>query len=90
MIVPAKDYKSRDIYIPDARMWSWWMQRKITRFTVAADCSNSRNRVVFGTKEDKYTEYPEKYGFISRRAMFAPMRPSPTMPICIASLAPSS
>lgn len=63
------DYKGRDILTPDDRMWGWFQQRQISSFTVATDQANVSEVVVFGTKDDKYTHYPEKYGFMGRRSI---------------------
>jgi hypothetical protein len=74
----SKDYKGREILIPDRRMWGWYEQRRIKVLKIyfpeddegdEDDEEANSNRVVFGTKDDKYTHYPEKYGFMGRRAI---------------------
>ena len=51
-------------------MWNMYLQRKIDELTVLGDHdTNATRRVFFGTKADKYTEFIEKYGFMSRRAI---------------------
>jgi hypothetical protein len=65
------DYKGRPILAPNYRMWGWYTQRKVTRL-VLADNDNAlgySDRVVFGTSADNYTDYPEKWGFKSRRGV---------------------
>lgn len=63
------DYKGRAILTPDDQMWGWFQQRQISSFTVNRTQSNVSAIVVFGTKDDKYTHYPEKYSFMGRRAI---------------------
>jgi hypothetical protein len=65
----AIDYKGKKILTPDDQMWGWFQQRQIDSFTVVNDRSNVSEVVVFGTKDDKYTHYPEKYGFMGRRSI---------------------
>mgnify|MGYP001817738520 CR=1 FL=1 len=67
------DYKGRQILVPDDRMWGWFEQRKILMLKLEsaadADDQSEYQRVVFGTKDDEYTVFPEKYGFKGRRAI---------------------
>jgi hypothetical protein len=67
------DYKGRPILAPNYRMWGWYTQRKVTRLTL--DDTDAAlgygDRVVFGTSADNYTDFPEKWGFKSRRAVRA-------------------
>jgi hypothetical protein len=55
-------------------MWGWFQQRQIRVLKLNMGDGDDEVpavylRVVFGTKEDKYTHYPEKYGFKGRRAI---------------------
>jgi hypothetical protein len=68
----SQNYKGKEILIPNRRMWGWYEQRRIKVLKIyfaEADEAADYNRVVFGTKDDKYTHYPEKYGFMGRRAI---------------------
>jgi hypothetical protein len=69
----STDYKGKEILIPDQQMWGWYEQRSIKVLKIffpegGLGAANYR-RVVFGTDDDKYTHYPEKYGFMSRPAI---------------------
>jgi hypothetical protein len=69
----STNYKGKDILIPDQRMWGWYEQRRIKVLKIffpegGLGEANYR-RVAFGTADDKYTDYPEKYGFMARRAI---------------------
>ena len=70
---PLTDYKGRDILVPGREMWGWYSQRKVTQLTLDDndDALGYRNRVVFGTSSDNYTNYPEKWGFKSRKTVKA-------------------
>jgi hypothetical protein len=64
------DYKGRHILAPDDQMWGWFQQRKILLFKINANqADEDYDRVVFGTKDDQYTAFVEKYGFKGRRAI---------------------
>ena len=68
------NYKGKRIPIPDNRMWGWFEQRKIKVFKLNPNADNNEDfdgydRVVFGTKTDNYTAFPEKYGFMGRRSI---------------------
>jgi hypothetical protein len=72
----STDYKGKEILIPDQRMWGWYEQRKVLIFKIFFPQNDVQgrteadyDRVVFGTKDDKYTHYPEKYGFMGRRTI---------------------
>jgi hypothetical protein len=72
----STNYKGKEILIPDERMWGWYEQRKVTIFKIffpqnddQGRTEDNYDRVVFGTKDDKYTHDPEKYGFMGRRAI---------------------
>jgi hypothetical protein len=63
------DYKDKPIIIPrESTMWQWYKARAISRIDVTgANDPDLTRRVVFGTKNDRYAVYPEKYGFMNRR-----------------------
>ncbi len=71
-VYKIRDYREKDILVPDLRMWRWFEQRKISLMKLwfrPEDTINESNydRVVFGTKSDHYTHFPEKYGYLGRR-----------------------
>lgn len=64
------DYRGRPIPAPNDQMWELFRQRKVSKIVIQGENDpTATQRVVFGTKEDRYTEYPEKYGFLGRRAI---------------------
>lgn len=66
----SADYKNKSILAPNDQMWGMYQQRKISKLKILGNHDpNATRRVVFGTKEDGYTAYPEKYGFMGRRAI---------------------
>ena len=49
-------------------MWQWYQARLIKKiYTTGADDPDLARRVIFGTKDDRYATYPEKFKFMNRR-----------------------
>lgn len=64
--IPLADFKGRSILIPDEKMWAEFLNRKI----IMADLSDPDkcNKVVaFGTEDDCYMTFSDKFNFMPRR-----------------------
>jgi hypothetical protein len=63
------DYKGKPIIVPlESTMWQWYQARTIKSITVTGETDpDLTRRVVFGTKDDRYATYPEKFKFMNRR-----------------------
>jgi len=65
----TRDYKGRELLAPNQQMWGWFQQRAISEFSLPSPPELISETVVFGPRDDHYTHFPEKYGFMRRRTI---------------------
>ena len=65
----TRDYKGRELLAPNQQMWGWFQQRTISEFSLPRAPELVAEMVVFGPRDDHYTFFPEKFGFMRRRSI---------------------